>query len=195
MAKNDAWNLLGLQDDKNTQFVLEQLIQIGLKILNASQGSLLVVEPDKKNYKKLVKFVGDTPSVQCYQCAAWCVDTELPFASRAGRQSQIVMEGVSTPARAVDNLLAGNPVTLLKMDVEGSEREALWGASRSIARYAPKLMISLYHRNEDIFELPLLVRRINPRYKLYIRHLPYIPAWETNLYAVCDETSATQYGE
>lgn len=51
MAKNDAWNLLGLQDDKNTQFVLEQLIQIGLKILNASQGSLLVAEPDKKNLR------------------------------------------------------------------------------------------------------------------------------------------------
>lgn len=51
MAKNDAWNLLGLQDDKSTQFVLEQLIQIGLKILNASQGSLLVVEPDKKNLR------------------------------------------------------------------------------------------------------------------------------------------------
>lgn len=51
MAKSDAWNLLGLQDDKNTQFVLEQLIQIGLKILNASQGSLLVAEPDKKNLR------------------------------------------------------------------------------------------------------------------------------------------------
>lgn len=51
MAKNDAWNLLGLQNEKDTQFVLEQLIQIGLKILNASQGSLLVVEPDKKNLR------------------------------------------------------------------------------------------------------------------------------------------------
>ena len=142
-----------------------------------------------------MKFVGDTPSVQCYQCTAWCVDTELPFGAKAGRQSAIAMEGAMTPARAVDNLLAGNPVTLLKMDVEGAEREALWGASRSIARYAPKLMISLYHRNEDIFELPLLVKRIKPRYRLFIRHLPYIPAWETNLYAVCEDNGNTQYAE
>ena len=56
-------------------------------------------------------------------------------------------------------------------------------------------MISLYHRNEDIFELPLLVKRINPRYRLFIRHLPYIPAWETNLYAVCEDNGNTQYGE
>ena len=51
MKTNDAWNLLGLQDDRNIQFVLEQLIQIGLHILNATQGSLLVMEPDRKNLK------------------------------------------------------------------------------------------------------------------------------------------------
>lgn len=45
-------------------------------------------------------------------------------------------------------------------------------------------MVSLYHRNEDIFALPLLIRRLNPNYDLYIRHQLYIPAWETNLYAV-----------
>ncbi len=161
------------------------------ELLDVTRGKyhrILAVEPDRKNFKKLSKFVGDTPSVSCYQCAAWCVDTELPFASKAGRQSSISTEGTPTPARSVDNLLAGSPVTLLKMDVEGTEREALWGASRSIARYSPKLMISLYHRNEDIFELPLLVHKINPRYKLYIRHQLYIPAWETNLYAIADET-------
>lgn len=51
MKKNDAWNLLGLQKEKDVQFVLEQLIQIGLRILNATQGSLLIVEPDRKKLK------------------------------------------------------------------------------------------------------------------------------------------------
>ncbi len=153
---------------------------------------IYAVEPDKKNYKKLVKFVGDTPSVECYQCRAWCIDTDLPAVPKAGKQPASA-EGQTIPARAVDNLLGGKPLTLLRMDVEGAEREALWGASRSIARYSPKLMISLYHRNEDIYELPLLVKRINSRYRLYIRHLPYIPAWETALYAVCDEGGGAQY--
>jgi hypothetical protein len=44
----------------------------------------------------------------------------------------------------------------------------------------------MYHRNEDIFELPLLVKKLNPNYKIYIRHRLYIPAWETNLYAVAE---------
>ena len=51
MAKDDAWNLLGLQDEKETQFVLRQLIQIGLRILNASEGALLVTEVDQKNLR------------------------------------------------------------------------------------------------------------------------------------------------
>lgn len=198
-SKDEIWNRV-LQPTNHEIYVdlgayNGDTIREMLEYTRGKYHRIIAVEPDKKNYKKLVKFVGDTPSVQCYQCTAWCVDTELPFGAKAGRQSAIAMEGAMTPARAVDNLLAGNPVTLLKMDVEGAEREALWGASRSIARYAPKLMISLYHRNEDIFELPLLVKRINPRYRLFIRHLPYIPAWETNLYAVCEDNGNTQYAE
>jgi hypothetical protein len=70
------------------------------------------------------------------------------------------------------------------MDVEGAEEEAINGAEFTIKNYHPKLMISLYHRNRDIFYLPLMVRKLNPDYRLYIRHQPYIPAWETNLYAI-----------
>ena len=49
--KNDAWNLLGLQDEQQVQFTLKQLIQIALHILNAAEGSLLVLEPDKRNLR------------------------------------------------------------------------------------------------------------------------------------------------
>ena len=84
----------------------------------------------------------------------------------------------------MDSILGGQTATLIKMDVEGFEREAIWGAAQTIAHYTPKLMVSLYHRNEDIFELPLLIKRLNPNYKLYVRHQLYIPAWETNLYAI-----------
>ena len=87
-------------------------------------------------------------------------------------------------ARSVDSILGGQTATLIKMDVEGFEREAIWGAEHTIEHYTPKLMVSLYHRNEDIFELPLLIKRLNPNYKLYVRHQLYIPAWETNLYAI-----------
>jgi len=157
-----------------------------LNYTNMKYHSIYAVEPDKRNFKKLMKFIeaGNMRRINAFHCAAWCKDTELMFHSCSGRQSSLSTTGESLPARSVDSLLAGEPVSFLKMDVEGYEREALWGAAKSIYRYQPKLAVSLYHRNQDIFELPLLVKQLNPDYQLYIRHRLYIPAWETNLYAI-----------
>jgi len=145
---------------------------------------IYALEPDKKNFKKLKKFVDGMKNIFIFNSAAWCMDTEIPFSTKAGRQSSVSPEGTLVDARSVDSLLSGNPVTLIKMDVEGFEREAIWGASQTISKYTPKMMVALYHRNEDIFELPLLIKKLNPKYKLFIRHQLYIPAWETNLYAI-----------
>jgi len=155
-----------------------------LEYTHGLYSSIYALEPDKKNFKKLAKFVDGMSHVYAFNSAAWCTDGELPFAAKAGRQSAISAsaENVVT-ALSVDSMLGRKPATIIKMDVEGFEREAIWGASLTIAHYSPKLMISLYHRNEDIFELPLLIKTLNPSYKLYIRHQLYIPAWETNLYA------------
>lgn len=155
-----------------------------LEFTHGKYVSIYALEPDKKNFKKLAKFVDGMPHVYAYNSAAWCIDTELPFAAKAGRQSAITANSENmVGALSVDSILAKKPATIIKMDVEGFEREAIWGAALTISHYAPKMMVSLYHRNEDIFELPLLIKKLNPSYKLYIRHQLYIPAWETNLYA------------
>lgn len=155
-----------------------------MEFTHGKYASVYALEPDKKNFKKLAKFVDGMKHIYAYNSAAWCKDTELPFASKAGRQSSISADASTMiNARSVDSILNGKAATLIKMDVEGFEREAIWGASNTISKFSPKLMISLYHRNEDIFELPLLIHKLNPNYKIYIRHQLYIPAWETNLYA------------
>lgn len=146
---------------------------------------IYAVEPDRKNFKKLTKFVDGMRNIEIFNAASWCLDSELPFSAKAGRQSAISASAETMiETRSVDSILGEKPATLIKMDVEGFEREAIWGASQTIGHYAPKMMVSLYHRNEDIFELPLLIKKLNPKYQLFIRHQLYIPAWETNLYAV-----------
>ena len=84
-------------------------------------------------------------------------------------------------ADSLDNLLGKAPLTFLKMDVEGSESRAILGSANAIRRHKPKLMISAYHRSEDLFALPLQIQRIQPGYRFYLRRFPYIPAWEINL--------------
>ena len=74
-------------------------------------------------------------------------------------------------------------VTFIKMDVEGSELEALKGARRTIVRDKPKLAICIYHKPEDMLTLPWYIKSLVPEYKLYLRHHS-VMATETVLYAM-----------
>ena len=69
------------------------------------------------------------------------------------------------------------------MDIEGSEGKALLGARKTITENKPKLAICVYHKPEDIIELPQIVLDMNPNYKLYLRHYSYTDT-ETVLYAI-----------
>lgn len=60
-------------------------------------------------------------------------------------------------------------VTLIKMDIEGGEQEALKGCSRHIREDHPKLLICVYHNNEDIYKIPQMILEMNPNYRLYLR--------------------------
>lgn len=149
--------------------------------------SITALEPDRRNFRKLTAWAEQNLSgpVTLEQAGAWQEDTVLRFADKAGRQSRVAAEGRETRMRALDSVLDGRPCTYLKMDVEGAEREAIRGAAQTIRQYRPKLNIAAYHRSADFFELPLILHVLCPDYRLYLRHHPYVPAWDTNLYAAC----------
>lgn len=60
-------------------------------------------------------------------------------------------------------------ITLIKMDIEGAEQEALLGCKRHIQEEAPKLLISVYHNNEDIWKVPRMIDEMKPEYRFYLR--------------------------
>ncbi len=61
-------------------------------------------------------------------------------------------------------------VTLIKMDIEGSEEDALLGCTKHIKNDEPKLLISVYHNHKDLWKIPKIVSDINPNYKFYLRN-------------------------
>ncbi len=142
---------------------------------------IYAIEPDAKNYAKLLKNTADIPNIITYNMAAWSRRGTLMFSAKAGKNSSFEQSGKPIEATDIDGLING-PVTMLKMDIEGAELEALEGCEQTIKRYAPKLYICAYHRNEDLFALPKKILELNGGYKLYFRHSPYIPAWESNFY-------------
>lgn len=147
--------------------------------------SIYAFEPNAKNYRKLGVNTQALHDINAINACAWNVDTELRFTKGEGRMTKEDPNGeIVIAARSVDSVVE-EPVTLIKLDVEGSEREAIEGASKKISSGA-NIICALYHRNEDMFAIPIQILKLNPNMKIYVRHQLYIPAWETNLYCVCE---------
>lgn len=83
----------------------------------------------------------------------------------------------------IDEALGGSGADFIKMDIEGSEYHALIGAKETIRRYKPQLAICIYHKPEDIIQLPELILEYNPSYTLFLRHYT-TKSDDTVLYAV-----------
>ena len=73
-------------------------------------------------------------------------------------------------------------VDFIKLDIEGSELGALKGGEMTLRRWRPRLAISLYHRPEDFFAIPLWLESLNLGYRMFLDHYT-IHHEETVLYA------------
>ena len=100
--------------------------------------------------------------------------------------SRINENGEETiPVDSIDRVI-DKPVTFIKMDIEGAEYKALCGAKETIKKYRPRLAISVYHKNEDILEIPRLILELGD-YELYLRHYT-LTEGDTVLYALPSKT-------
>lgn len=171
------------------------------ELLEASDGAVEAVyamEPDARNYRKLEAYAKEEAraTVIPVHAGAWSSDTVLYFDASGNRNASFESNRSETladrpvklaemQAKTLDSVLGGAQVDYIKYDVEGAEREALLGSAQTIRAYSPTLLVSLYHRNEDLFELPLLIRDHFPQYKrFYLRRMAGIPAWDLNLYCL-----------
>lgn len=164
-----------------------------VQFLDATNGkfsSITAFEPDNKNYKKLIRNIErlglrDCEEIKLLNCASYSKKDVLLFSNRAGRNSTLnCIRGIETIVDSVDNVMDGKRVSLLKLDVEGAEEQSIIGASNTIKTYKPKIVLSAYHKNSDLHLLPLIINDLHNGYNIYLRHHPYIPAWETNFYFI-----------
>ena len=146
---------------------------------------IYALEPDRRSFRKLSEYADTQPDGRIIpiNAAAWNESATLTFADGGSRNSGAFAKGkrVEVSALSLDGILCGEAVDYIKYDVEGAEKEALEGSAETIRRFSPALSVSVYHRSEDLFALPLAVLKINPDYELYLRRRPYVPAWDLDL--------------
>jgi len=108
---------------------------------------------------------------------------QLHFNPDAGSASAVSVGGTTTINATTLDKEIDEPVSFIKMDLEGWEMKALAGCARHIKADKPKLAISVYHSASDFRDVPRFILSLNPEYKIYLRH--YTQGWsETVMYFV-----------
>lgn len=161
----------------------------------------IAFEPDEKNVRKFSAKAKEYNNVIIIEKGVSDVNEVKNFYNDGSLYSNFVDSGlwgdktrrdiygdkdsfVSVPVCRMDDVLGGEPVSVIKMDIEGSELDALKGA-RQIIKKIPKLAICIYHKSEDLFSCILFINSVvgEGLYKYYIRHHSDNIA-ETILYAI-----------
>jgi FkbM family methyltransferase len=120
----------------------------------------------------------------------WSASGEKLYIEGNGPGAHITLRPLDSAAPKIETLKIDDlvkresvaKVGFIKMDIEGAEMEALKGSELTIRRDRPKLAISVYHKLEDIWEIPRWIDGLGLGYRFYLRHFT-IHAEETVLFA------------
>lgn len=110
---------------------------------------------------------------------------EAPLVGCAAEIRPNAATNASFPFVSIDDYArsSGIRVDVIKMDIEGGEGDALRGAVDTLREFQPRLMISAYHRTDDLWVLRDQIQKINPNYRFHFGHHTPVQ-WESVLYAI-----------
>lgn len=152
--------------------------------------AVICYEPDNLNAEKLENFVKNRQlkNIIIRNRALWNHNGMLTFQQGSAFSSAVQTgtgEGNDVEAESLDEAFgqSGIRIDMIKLDIEGSEKEALLGAAKIISRDKPILAVCVYHRQEDLIVIPDLISTLYPGYLFYLRQYFHTP-YETVLYAV-----------
>ncbi|ESQ83071.1 hypothetical protein AEAC466_14505 [Asticcacaulis sp. AC466] len=112
----------------------------------------------------------DIPNVTLHRVGLWNEPAEMGIDLRSDNGSRISASStITAPLDAMDNMDLG-AVSLIKLDVEGAENQALNGARRLIQTHKPRLAICAYHKPDDFETLLDTLSSLSDDYRLTLRH-------------------------
>lgn len=156
-------------------------------------GAIHSFEPDRQSYAKLCGWVAALPPEQrsrihCYRKALAMEARKVPFTATGSVSGNIFQTEGDELVDVVNihDVLAQDVLdrlSFVKMDVEGAEMEVLRSLEPEIRVHHPILAVCVYHKQEDLIEIPAYVHDLHPAYHLFLRHHSNCRC-ETVLYAI-----------
>lgn len=159
------------------------------KWTNGSYKKIFAFEPMASNVEICKKHYAENniKNVDLFSKGTWSENTQISF-SEGASQGQIDVNGTNAiETIKIDDAVAGydGKITFIKMDIEGAELEALRGASETIWKDRPRMAICIYHKPEDLYEIPGYLLSLVPEYRFKVRQYTSMN-WETVLYAAVE---------
>jgi len=164
-----------------------------IKKTNNHFDSIFAFELDKKNFKEMELAINKLAApvknkIKLYNFGLLDEEKEVYYETGGSGMQSTFINVINTASDCgktvrLNDVLKEEKVTFIKMDIEGSEPQALSGAEEIIKKQKPKLAICVYHKPEHLWEVPLYIKKIVPAYKIYIRHHTPLE-YETVCYAI-----------
>lgn len=142
-------------------------------------------ELDRVNFGHLQENIVRLPSadrIRAFNLGIW--DSEQDVTYSVGKSQSTVGCGETVGhVVTLDDVLQGESVSFIKIDIEGAEPQALRGAQGIISKQKPTLALCVYHHFEHLWAIPLFIHTLVPDHRIFLRHHTTLE-YETVCYAV-----------
>ncbi len=159
-----------------------------LRVSQGRFGRFFAFEADPGNFKKLQENVARLPAdrnskIKVFPLAVGKGSGKVRFDPTGTEASAVGQGSLEIDGDCLDATLKGSTPTWIKMDIEGSEPDAIDGAKDIIAKNCPVLAICVYHLQDHVWSIPLQISRLSDQYSFFLRpHL--FESWDLVCYAV-----------
>lgn len=153
-------------------------VQHFIRAAKGSFKSINAFEPDPQNFARLSGWLAGeqryASRITLHQAAVGCTNGSIQLTSTGDAGACVPLlpgsQGNCTVPLVKIDTAVGDPISLLKLDVEGHELEILRGARQHLVDDIPRLALCAYHLPGDLIDLPAFIQDLDAGYRIGIRH-------------------------
>lgn len=164
--------------------------------VSINNSEFYIFEPNKIFYNSIIDNLDRNINYKIFNMALCDEDSTMEFMQIPSSTSHIIDKKYNAYKDSIDkkyvdivktarldSIIKDEKVKGIKIDIEWSESSMLKGSEEILKRDRPILLLSIYHRRDDLFKLQNYIMNLNLNYKFYIRHYSLSVA-KTILYCI-----------